>query len=394
MVLYNTLTKKKEEFSAPVSTPVKLYVCGITPYDTTHLGHAFTYLSFDVLIRYLQFKGYSIEYAQNVTDIDDDILKRAKKEKRDWQELGEFWTKKFLRDMKALHILPPTYYVKATDSIETIILIVKSLIAKGHAYENQGNVYFRIASFKNYGKLSKFSVAQMLLLSQERGANPNDPLKEQALDFLLWQKSKPQEPSWKSPWGKGRPGWHIECSSMVYDYLGETIEIHGGGHDLIFPHHESEIAQSESFTDKKPFVTTWMHTAMVLYQGEKMSKSLGNLIMISDLLKHYSANAIRFVLLSHHYRLPWEFDEAELVTAQKLMDILSRQLTKKKVKPNGSVKQNSYLVHFKRAMEDDLDTPAVMQLISKLSQKLQTKDSSDKAVTALEVIFSTLGFTK
>lgn len=340
-----------------------MYVCGITPYDTTHLGHAFTYVFFDALIRYFRFKGYSVEYTQNVTDIDDDILKRAKQEGKDWQKLGDFWTKKFLHDLNALHVIPPTHYVKATESIETIIAIIIELEKTGHAYEQKGNVYFRVKSFKDYGKLSKLSEHQMMQLLRERGGNPEDPLKEDPLDFLLWQKSKKDEPFWKSPWGKGRPGWHIECSSMIYDYLGEQIDIHGGGRDLIFPHHESEIAQSESFTGKKPFVGTWMHTAMLMYEGEKMSKSLRNLVMVSELLKKYSANAVRYVLLSHHYRKPWEFEMTELDDAESVLSEW-KKITEKPLKNETSnSKQNPYLIAFKEAMENDMNTPEVIELI-------------------------------
>lgn len=350
-----------------------MYVCGITPYDTTHLGHAFTYVFFDVLFRYFRFKGYEVNYTQNVTDIDDDILKRAKEEKRDWKELGNFWTGKFMKDMKALNVLPPTNYVKATGSIATIVEIAKLLVDKNYAYEKNGNVYFEVNKFKDYGELSKFSKKQMIIISKERGGNPDDPLKKNPLDFLLWQKSGQDEPSWDSPFGKGRPGWHIECSTMVKDTLGDQIDIHGGGRDLIFPHHESEIAQSESFTNKKPFVRFWMHTSMVLYQGEKMAKSLGNLIMIDPLLKKYSSNAIRWMLLSHHYRKPWEFDEKKLNEAEKnvssaLRTIKDASFKKTKVK-------NASLENFMFLMDDDLNTPDVLKLIlrlSKTSQRQQT----------------------
>ena len=391
MVLYNSLTRKKEIFKPLSSNTLKIYVCGITPYDTTHLGHAFTYVAFDALIRYFRYKEVSVEYTQNVTDIDDDILKRAKKEGKDWRKLGDFWTKKFLTDLDTLNVLPPTHYVKATESMETIITITETLIEKGFAYEHKGNVYFRVKAFNEYGKLSKLAITQMLQLLKERGGDPNDPLKEEPLDFLLWQKSKKDEPSWKSLWGNGRPGWHIECSSMIYDYLGEQIDIHGGGRDLIYPHHESEVAQSESFTGKKPFVKTWMHTAMVMYEGEKMSKSLGNLVMVSDLLKAYSPNAIRFVLLSHHYRKPWEFEESELEEAEKLMQSIAK-LLHKKIKKQKISKRNVYIKQFQQAMENDLDTPTVMELVNRLAEKTEHSKESGNYIHALELITTTLGF--
>ncbi len=399
MLLYNSLSRTKETIKPLSNNTYKIYVCGITPYDTTHLGHAFTYISFDVLSRYLRFKGFDVLYTQNVTDIDDDILKRADLERKDWKKLGEFWTKKFLHDMKALNVIPPTHYVKATESMETIISMVQALEKNNFAYERKGYVYFRVNAFKHYGKLSRLNQLQMLHLLKERGGDPNDPLKEEPLDFLLWQKSKKNEPAWKSPWGKGRPGWHIECSSMIYDYLGEQIDIHGGGRDLVYPHHESEIAQSESFINKKPFVRTWMHTAMLMHEGEKMSKSLGNLIMVSDLLKTYSPNAIRYVLLSHHYRRPWEFDLNELIQAEDLCKKIQKitkgkkSFTKYEQAAENEGKTTSYLVQFKQSMEDDLDTPAVMELIAKLVKKIDRSRNTKKAEIDLKVILEVMGFT-
>lgn len=395
MKIYNSLTRKKEMFKPLKDKEVKMYVCGITPYDTTHLGHAFTYVFFDVLRRYLEFKGYKVIYTQNVTDIDDDILKKAREEKKNWQDLGKFWTKRFLQNMESLNVLPPTHYVKATDSITIMIPIIEVLMKKSFAYENNGNVYFDIKKFKKYGKLSRLNQKQMLLIAQERGGNPDDPLKKNPLDFLLWQKSKENEPSWQSPWarpltpasplaeqseaarersdgeqGKGRPCWHIECSSMIKQYLGEKIDIHGGGRDLIYPHHESEIAQSESFTGNKPFVKYWLHTAMLLYEGEKMSKSLGNLVMVSDLLKKYSGNAIHYVLLSHHYRSPWEFHIEELDKAQKMVDNFGKILPKSL---NDTHIAN--LPHqFTSFMDDDLNIPDALNSLSQIKDKFALKN--------------------
>lgn len=374
MHLYNSLSRKKEKFEPLENKTVKMYVCGITPYDTTHLGHAFTYVFFDSLKRYLEHLGYKILYTQNVTDIDDDILKRAKAENKNWEELGQFWTERFLKDMKALNVLRPDYYVKAKDSISKIIEITKELVKKGFAYERSGNVYFNVSKFKGYGRLSHFNKKQMICISKERGGYPDDPLKKNPLDFILWQKSKKGEPSWENPFGKdgparhasrasrgvaGRPGWHIECSSMIEQYLGNRIDIHGGGRDLIFPHHESEIAQSESYTGKVPFVKYWLHTSMVLYEGEKMSKSLGNLIMISDLLKRFSPNVIRFVLLSHHYRLPWEFEDIELKTAHKNIKLIEKALN---LKPDLKMKKikDTYFKKFESFMNNDMDTTSAL----------------------------------
>lgn len=365
MKLYNSLTQTKEEFTPLNKRIVTLYVCGITPYDTTHLGHAFTYVFFDVLVRYLTFKGYKVTYVQNVTDIDDDILKKAKEENKNWKELGDFWTERFLKEMRLLNVLPPTYYVKATNSLASMIRIIRVLIKKGFAYEKNGNVYFQIDKFKNYGQLSGFNKNQMLKLSRVRGGNPNDPLKKNPLDFLLWQHSKRKEPFWESIWSKGRPGWHIECSAMANQCLGDQIDIHGGGRDLIYPHHESEIAQSESYTGKRPFVKYWLHTAMVMYKGEKMAKSLGNLVMVSDLLKRYSPNVIRFVLLSHHYRRPWEFEESELLIAEKKLKLIFNVLHVK-VQGQKPIESDKYFKKFLTFMDNDLNTPQALIFIQSL----------------------------
>lgn len=355
--LYNSLTRKIEPFIPLKNNQVSMYVCGITPYGTTHLGHAFTYISFDILVRLLTYQGFKVNYAQNVTDIDDDILKRAKEENRNWAKLGKYWTKRFLEDMRILNIQMPDYYIKATDSIPTMIKIVSSLVGKGFAYEKKGNVYFEVKKRKDYGKLSRLNRKEMIRLSAERGADPNDPRKHDPLDFILWQKSKADEPFWESPWGRGRPGWHIECSSMIYDYLGPQIDIHGGGEDLIFPHHESEIAQSESFTNKAPFAKCFFHTGNVFYKDEKMSKSLGNLVMIKDLLAKYSPNTVRFLLLSHHYRKEWGFREEEVREAAEKIEMLEREL-KKSSNSDGKPQEE-----FINALNNDLDTPKALKIL-------------------------------
>ena len=284
LMLFNSGSGRKEPFRTLKPGSVSIYVCGVTPYDTTHIGHAFTYLSFDALIRYLVFSGLNVNYTQNVTDIDDDVLRKAREQHKDWRALGTFWTRRYLADMKGLNALKPTHYVKATGAMPQIIRMVAALVEGGFAYESAGNVYFNVKKFPRYGRLSHYSEAQMRLLLKERGGDPSDPNKRNPLDFIVWQAWKEGEPYWSSPWGRGRPGWHIECSAMIREYLGERIDIHGGGRDLIFPHHESEIAQSESFTGKRPFSRYFMHTAMVMRDGEKMSKSLGNLVLVSDLL--------------------------------------------------------------------------------------------------------------
>ncbi len=349
MRLYNSRTRKIEQFIPLNDNNVTMYVCGITPDGPTHLGHAFTYVFFDVLYRYLRYKGCKVTYAQNLTDVDNEILKRAKAAGEPWQPFQLKWSKRYLKNIKALNILMPDHYVKASDAIGEIIDMVKRLQEKGFAYEVDGDVYFDYKKFPDYGKLSCFTEKQMIRLAAERGGIPG------TLDFFLWQKSTKDEPRWQSPWGWGRPGWHIECSAMVNCYLRPQIDIHGGGHDLIFPHHESEIAQSESYTGKKPFVNFWLHTAMLMYEGEKMSKSLGNLVLVSDLLKKYSANAIRYVLLSHCYRDPWEFHEEELEEAE----IKVRKVYKVHKESDTSGQT------FEKLMDNDLDVPAVLKMMEK-----------------------------
>lgn len=395
MVIYNSLSQQKEQFTTREQQNVSIYVCGITPYDTTHLGHAFLYIFFDVVWRYFTYKGYDVTYVQNVTDIDDDILKRAKKEGRDWKELGDYWTHRFLDDLKALNVQMPTKYVKATETIDEIIAMVEILVEKGFAYEKEENVYFDITKDNEYGMLSKLSEEEMKTMLNEQGGNTNDPLKKHPLDFILWQKSKNYEPFWESPWGNGRPGWHIECSAMVKKYLGNQIDIHGGGRDLLYPHHESERAQSENATGKRPFVQFWMHAAMLSFEGEKMSKSLGNLIMATDLLKTYSANAIRWVLLSHHYREPWEFHMEELIAAEKIVKALQSAALSYDVK-GGIAEDNPYKQAFQAAMNDDFNIPAVLTLLQQWIKTVETKESSDAVLVqdAIADILKILGFSK
>jgi L-cysteine:1D-myo-inositol 2-amino-2-deoxy-alpha-D-glucopyranoside ligase len=310
MRLYNTATGQVEEFTPRgPDVPVTIYACGITPYDVSHLGHALVCLTYDVLGRYLRYRGFQTRYVQNVTDIDDDILKRAARDGVPWDELGRTQTERYLATMDRLNMLRPDVYAKATEETDKMIEIISGLLEDGLAYNKGGNIFFRVKNDPNYGKLSKLDRDEMLRLAAERGGKPHDPLKDDPLDFLLWQAAAPGEPTWPSPWGPGRPGWHIECSAMAMRYLGDTIDIHGGGSDLIFPHHESEIAQSEGYTGKEPFVRYWMHVGMLRYQGEKMSKSLGNLVMAPVLLETYSPDAIRLALLSHRYRESWEYEE-------------------------------------------------------------------------------------
>jgi cysteinyl-tRNA synthetase len=385
MQLYNTMTQQKETF-IPAGDDVTMYVCGITPYDTTHLGHAFTYVVFDTLARYFQFKGWPVRYAQNVTDIDDDILRKAKEVGENWKTLGNRWIRRFIEDMDALNALRPTYYPRATGEIARIIEMTQVLLDKGYAYEKNGGVYFHVDNYLYFGQLSRIPRDEMLSIANERGNVPDDPNKRDPLDFVLWQAAKPGEPTWDSPWGPGRPGWHIECSAMSLHYLGQTIDIHGGGADLVFPHHECEIAQSEQYTGVQPVVRFWMHVAMVRHEGEKMSKSLGNLVMARDLLQAYSPDAVRAYLLSHHYRTPWEYDEAALRQAASRVERYAAASHADAVAGGNPLDAAPYRDRFAAAMDDDLDTPSALSALDDLARAILAAAGEQDLVAAQGIL--------
>jgi cysteinyl-tRNA synthetase len=377
MKLFNTLTQSLEEFVPIDDKTVRIYVCGITPYDTTHLGHAFTYVSFDALIRYLEFCDYTVNYVQNVTDIDDDILRKARELGIPWDELGRRETERYLQDMDALNVRRPNVYPRATQETPTMIEVILTLLARGYAYEREGNVYFSVRQDPDFGIMARAiglsDYKSMLIIANERGNYPDDPHKKDPLDFVLWQAQAPGEPFWPSPWGPGRPGWHIECSAMSMRYLGPQIDIHGGGADLAFPHHTCEIAQSEHFTGKVPFARIWMHTGLVHQDGEKMSKSLGNLTLVSDLLKDYNANAIRVTLLNHHYRYPWECLSEDLQVATETVGLFEQVRTLVGTNTDGS----DSLLHglFVAAMENDLNTPQALLLLRQAAEAVIVNDN-------------------
>ena len=369
MKLFNTLTQSLEEFVPREDNTVRIYVCGVTPYDTTHLGHAFTYVSFDSLIRYLEFRGYTVNYVQNVTDIDDDILRKAREVGIAWDELGRLETERYLSDMDALNVRRPDVYAYATQETPTMIEIIQTLLARGYAYECEGSVYYSVQQDPEFGIMARAiglnDYAAMLTIANERGNFPDDPRKKDPLDFVLWQAQAPGEPAWPSPWGPGRPGWHIECSAMSMRYLGPQIDIHGGGADLAFPHHTCEIAQAEAI-GVAPYVRHWVHVAMVRHQGEKMSKSLGNLTLVSDLLEEYSADAIRVTLLNHHYRYPWECFPEDLQVATETVGLFGQVRTLVGARVDGT---NS-LLHglFLAAMENDMNTPQALLLLRQAAE--------------------------
>ncbi len=388
MKLFNTLTQSLEEFVPLDDKMVRMYVCGITPYDTTHLGHAFTYVSFDTLIRYLEFCGHTVHYVQNVTDIDDDILRKARELGIPWDELGRRETERYLHDMDALNVRRPDVYARATQETPTMIEIILTLLARGYAYEREGNVYYSVRQDAEFGIMARAiglnDYESMLTIANERGNFPDDPHKKDPLDFVLWQAQAPGEPFWPSPWGPGRPGWHIECSAMSMRYLGPQIDIHGGGADLAFPHHTCEIAQSEHFTGKAPFSRIWMHTGMVHQDGEKMSKSLGNLTLVSDLLKDYSANAIRVTLLNHHYRYPWECFSEDLQVATETVGLFEQVRTLVGNRVDGT----DSLLHglFVAAMENDLNTPQALLLLRQASDTVIVNDNVNTGAEILRLV--------
>ena len=388
--LYNSQTHKKELF-IPRDNKVGIYVCGVTPYDITHLGHAFTYVFFDVLVRYLESSGIIVTYIQNITDVDDDLLKRALELNIDFRSLTVKNFSLFLSDLHWLNIKQPDYFPRATDHIREIIELNKKLEKVGIAYEKNGNLYFSIERYKNYGKLSGLSRQQMLPVANTRGNNSEDRNKFNPLDFVLWQTQQQGEPAWSSPWSLGRPGWHIECSAMSTKYLGNTIDIHGGGGDLIYPHHESEIAQSES-VNKVPFARFFMHTSMLYYKGNKMSKSLNNMIFIKEFKEKYSANTIRLMLLKNQYRQKWEFNYELLYESQKLNELF-RQVWIVESGHGEDLEITREQNDFYSFLNDDLNIPAAIKSLKVLAEKIiKNKEKSTSSAKAfLNNTFNILG---
>ncbi|HEV7762321.1 MAG TPA: cysteine--tRNA ligase [Acidimicrobiales bacterium] len=334
---------------------VTLYTCGITPYDATHLGHATVYLTYDILQRRLRDRGHETRCVRNVTDVDDDMLRKARELGVHYLDLAAAETARFDDDMRALSMLPSWSEPRATSAIADIRGFIGMVLDRGYAYQSGGAVYFDVGKCERFGSLSHLSRDEMLALAAERGGNPDDPHKRDPLDFVLWQPSAPDEPAWESLWGPGRPGWHIECSALALRELGTTIDLHGGGADLIFPHHECEAAQSEAATGE-PFVRHWMHQAMVRMDGEKMSKSLGNLVFVSELRKTWDARAIRLAVLAHHYRTSWDWRDG-------LMDEAAERLGRWQSAGAGAGDGATVLEEVRAALDDDLDTPAALRAI-------------------------------
>ena len=349
MRLYDTARRHVVPFTpGPVVT---MYTCGITPYDSTHLGHAAVYVTYDVLQRRLRDRGHDTRCVRNITDVDDSILDKARELGVHYLDLAAAETARFDDDIRALDLLPAWSEPRATSAIADIRGFIGMVLDRGHAYEAGGGVYFDVSTFDSFGSLSHYTTEEMLAYAAERGGNIDDPHKRNPLDFVLWQPSLDDEPSWDSLWGPGRPGWHIECSALALRELGTTIDLHGGGTDLIFPHHESERAQSEAATGE-PFVRHWMHQAMVRMDGEKMSKSLGNLVFVSDLRKEWEPAVIRLLIVAHHYRRAWEWD-----------DLLPVHAAERLARWRSAGPGDGALAEVRAALDDDLDTPAAIAAI-------------------------------
>lgn len=385
--IYNSLTNKKETFKPLVNGEVKLYVCGMTVYDYCHLGHARVLVAFDVVYRFLKARGYNVTYVRNITDIDDKIIARANENGEEFLALTERFIDAMHEDEKALGVNSPTHEPKATDNIPQIIAMIETLIEKGNAYQGRnGDVYFDVSSFPEYGKLSGRKVED--LRSGERIAVDN--AKKDPLDFVLWKPAKPNEPQWESPWGAGRPGWHIECSAMSMELLGANFDIHGGGHDLQFPHHENEIAQSESCTGEK-FANYWMHNGFIRIDDEKMSKSVGNFFTIRQVLESYSPEAVRYFLLSSHYRSPLNYSTESLDGAIAGLDRLYNTL--RGLPEAEAVRWSEYEDKFYAAMDDDFNTAEALAALFDLARVVNKLEQTEgvEAAAPLGALLKKLG---
>ena len=392
MKLYNTMSGRVEEFVPADANEVKMYVCGVTPYSATHVGHALSYVVFDTLRRYLEHKGYKVRHVQNFTDVDDKIIQRAQESGVSEDELVEEFIGDYFSTMDALNIQRAAEYPRATREIPRIIDAIAGLIDRGHAYPAAGDVYFRVTSKDDYGKLSHRTLDSMIA-----GARIQvDENKEHPMDFVLWKGAKPDEPSWESPWGPGRPGWHIECTAMSLEYLGEQLDIHGGGQDLVFPHHENEIAQSECYTGAKPFSRYWMHNGLLQLGSDKMSKSLGNLVSVVEALERYSPDAMRLYFLSSHYRSPLAYSDEGAAAIERSLDRVRHALTPS----NGSgpqVDPSSHAARFTTAMDDDLNTPQAVAALFDLARDINRgRDAGqriDQGQATLRELGGVLGLT-
>jgi cysteinyl-tRNA synthetase len=383
MKIYNTLSARLEEF-VPASDTVSLYVCGVTPYDESHVGHALSYIVFDVLRRFLEYRGHRVRHVQNFTDIDDKLIARAQRLDTTVSELAERYIQRYLEDMRELNVLPATVYPRATEEIEKIVEIIQTLIERGFAYAAAGDVYYRVRQKSDYGKLSHRTIDSMIAEARVEAGEG----KEFPGDFALWKAAKPGEPAWDSPWGPGRPGWHIECTAMSVKYLGPSIDIHGGGNDLIFPHHENEIAQSEAATGVQPFVRYWMHNGWMQFAGEKMSKSLGNFVTIHHALEAYGSDALRLFVLSSHYRSPLTYSDEGMEAMKRGAERLraAGHLESSEGEP-AAIDLLSYRHRFDEGLEEDLNTaPGVAALFDLARDINRARDEGRNVLEAQAVL--------
>lgn len=382
--VYNTLTKQKEEFVPGTPGHVKMYVCGVTPYNHPHVGNARPFVTWDVIKRYLEHQGFTVQHVQNFTDVDDKIINTANKEGVTWDTIAGRYIAAYFDVMDKLNVRRANIYPRVSEHMSDIIDMVKTLVEKGHAYAVDGDVYYAVEHFLGYGKLSGRSLDDM-----QAGARVDvDERKKHPMDFALWKSAKPGEPAWESPWGPGRPGWHIECSAMSLKYLGNSFDFHGGGSDLIFPHHENEIAQTEAYTGKEPFVRYWLHNGFITVNEEKMSKSLGNFFLVKDILAHYPGEVVRFFILATHYRSPLDFSDLRLSEAERSMERLKNaydNLKRLKVLPAGAASEASKALEtqagqakqdFYKAMDDDFNTALAISVMFGLAKEINIYNSA------------------
>jgi len=397
--IYNTRTRTVEVFRPEHGNRVQMFVCGPTVYDHSHIGHARTYLAYDIIARYLRARGYSLFYLMNVTDVEDKIINRANASGEDPLKMADRFTKEFMRDMEALGITSVNLYAKASEHIPEIIAQILTLIAKGFAYQVDGDVYYDVSKFPDYGKLSGQKVEQLVI----HRIDP-DPRKKTQADFALWKGAKPGEPSWDSPWGKGRPGWHIEDTAITTNYFGPTYDIHGGGLDLIFPHHEAEIAQAEAATGVSPLVRFWVHGGLLTISGERMGHSLGNFITIADTLRKHDAEALRLYYGMRHYRSQLSFDEADIQQAEEVLDKLRSVYNQFRAKAgtNGHTEQDvaepigqlstKAVIEFNEAMDDDFNTPRALAAMIAYAKDAEAHAAHKIDQGSAELVSKTLGY--
>ena len=391
--LYNTLTNKKEVFKSIEPNMVGMYVCGITVYDHCHLGHARAYVAFDVLARYLKYLGYKLNYVRNITDVEDKIIKKAIENSETISSITNRYILSMNKDFKDLGLLEPTIEPKATDYINEMILMIEELIKNKHAYVGKnGDVYFAVRTFEEYGNLSNKKIDEL-----ESGARVKENLdKDDPLDFVLWKMAKQEEPYWNSPWGRGRPGWHIECSAMSLSTLGKNFDIHGGGPDLIFPHHENEIAQSKCSFDQE-FANYWIHSGLLKISGEKMSKSLGNFARIKDLLKIYHPEVIKFFLISSHYRSALDFTNESLEQAKAGLVRIYESIDEKIILKEIGEVDKGFVQDFECAMNDDLNTPKAISILFEIVKKINLENDNltkRRLVTTLKKLANIIGLLR